>query len=170
MLARRFAAAFGILLAVVTSQLPEYAQQYRQRLGGAIDELKAIIAEFDAEAAHLSLKRSAAIARLLANSDELARLRGADVETTVERESRLERQQKAFATAGPVSQYWVLFADFDPRLGSQAYADYQPALPATSAGLLAALSGLFAGWGLTHVAAAPFRRRRLGSAASRTRI
>jgi hypothetical protein len=42
MLVGRLALFFGLLLAVAASQIPEYAQQYRQRLGGAIDELQTI--------------------------------------------------------------------------------------------------------------------------------
>lgn len=170
MLARRFAMAFGIFTALVASQLPEYTQQYRQRLGGAIDELKAILAEFDAETARLSLDRAEGIARLRTNPDELARLRGVDVETTVARDARLERQQAAFATAGPVEQYWVLTSDFDPRVGSRAYADFQPAIPVTSAGLVAGLAGLLSGWGATHLAALPLRRRRVPAGATHVRI
>lgn len=159
MLIRRFAMAIGILFAVITSQLPEYSQQYRQRLGGAIDELRAALAEFDAEAGRLSLDRSAGIARLESDRDELAQARGRDIAATAEREARLERQQTAFTTAGPLSQYWVLASQFDSRIGGRAYGDFQPAVPVTTAGLLAALSGLVAGWGLTHAAALPLRRR-----------
>ena len=33
----------GLLLGFALSQTPEFAQQYRQRLGGAIDELQRIV-------------------------------------------------------------------------------------------------------------------------------
>jgi len=45
-------------LALAGSQIPEFAQQYRQRLGGAIDELNRMIAQFDSEAAGQSLTRA----------------------------------------------------------------------------------------------------------------
>ncbi len=160
MLARRFAMAIGLMGALAASQLPEFSQQYRQRLGGAVDELKTMVAEFDAEAAKLSLGRDEGIARLLANADPLARARGADLRTAVDREARLARQQDALAQAGPVARYWVLFEDLDPRVAEQAYASYQPAVPVTSAGFLSGAAGLAAGWALTHAVAWPFRRRR----------
>ena len=160
MLARRIAAAIGLIMAVVTSQLPEYVQQYRQRLGGAYDELAAIVADFDAEAGHMSLQRDQALGRLKANPDELARARGTDLETTIGRAARLERQRTAFASAGPVSQYAVMARDFDPRLASQTYRDFQPAIPVTSAGITAGVVGLVLGWMLTHLVAWPLRRRR----------
>ena len=158
MLARRFAAAIGLIMAVITSQLPEFVQQYRQRLGGAYDELQAIIADFDAEAGRLSLGRDQAIGRLRDNADELARDRGTDIEATIRRAARLEHQRAAFAAAGPVSQYAVMIEDFDPRLASQTYRDFQPAVPVTSSGVVAGVAGLVAGWLLTHGLAWPIRR------------
>src|SRR5208337_2052173 len=44
MLARRLAVAIALIAGL------EFAQQYRQRIGGALDELRRIVAEFDAEA------------------------------------------------------------------------------------------------------------------------
>ena len=160
MLARRIAAAIGLMMAVVTSQLPEFVQQYRQRLGGAADELAAIVAEFDGEASHMSLRRDQALDRLKRNPDELARERGQDLEATVVRSDRLARQRAAFTSAGPVSQYAVMAEDFDPRLAAQTYRDFQPAVPVTSAGVTAGVAGLVLGWLLTHLAAWPLRRWR----------
>ena len=45
MILRRLAFAVSLLLGALASQLPEFAQQYRQRLGGAIDELQRIVAQ-----------------------------------------------------------------------------------------------------------------------------
>src|SRR4051794_34155941 len=64
MFLRRIAVLIGLFFAVVASQLPEYAQQYRQRLGGAIDELNALIARFDAEAAQSGMNEEQGIAHL----------------------------------------------------------------------------------------------------------
>ncbi len=160
MLRRRFALAIGLLFAVCASQLPEYVQQYRQRLGGAIEELKRIVAQFDIEAQAQSLTREQGITRLEGNVDPLVQARGIDMQTEVDRERRLETQQQAFAEAGPISQYWVLVERLDPTLASQAYAIYQPALPLTPSGFVAGAVGLVAGWAGTHVVARPFRRRR----------
>ena len=45
---RIVAVGCGLFGGIVASQGPEFSQQYRQRLGGAIDELKQVIARFDA--------------------------------------------------------------------------------------------------------------------------
>ena len=44
---RMIAGIGGLALAIVLSQFPEYAQQYTQRLGGAVDELRVITEDFD---------------------------------------------------------------------------------------------------------------------------
>jgi hypothetical protein len=58
MFARRLALAIGLIVGLIGSQGPEFAQQYRQRIGGALDELKHIVAEFDAETARERLTPS----------------------------------------------------------------------------------------------------------------
>ena len=160
MLARRFAAAVGLFLAVVFSQAPEFVQQYRQRLGGAVDELRRAIALLDAAAAAQSLSREAGIARLRTNPDPLVQARAADVQGDVERERRLAAQDEAFSTAGPVDRYWVFVARFDREIAGRAYAIYQPAVPVTAAGFVATALGFVAGYGAVRLAASPFGRRR----------
>lgn len=169
MLARRFALAIGLFGAVFASQLPEYVQQYRQRLGGAVDELKAIVAEFDAESDRLSLSRDQGIARLRSNPDQLAQERGSDIEATAAREARLERQRDAFARSGPLSQYLALLEYLDGGLARRAYADFQPAVPVTSAGFIAGVVGFLGGWAAVRALAWPLRRRRARLAEARSR-
>lgn len=159
MLARRFALAVGLLLAVALSQAPEFIQQYRQRLGGAIDELHRIVARFDEEAQGQGLTRDAGLARLRANADPLVRARGDDLQEAVDRERRLAAQDRAFAEAGPLLQYWVFAERLDPELAGRTYAIFQPAVPVTPAGFGAGAAGLALGYGGIRLAAAPFRRR-----------
>ncbi|MCW6508709.1 DUF2937 family protein [Lichenifustis flavocetrariae] len=159
MLFRRFAVAVALLVAALASQLPEFVQQYSQRLGGAIDELRSVVTQFDHDSAGQSLTRAQGIARLEDNPDPLAQGRGHDMETTVTRVERLERQRQAFAVAGPLSRYAVFAEDFDPRIAAGAYAEFEPALPVTLGGLVAALLGFAGGWLVTHGLGWPFRRR-----------
>jgi hypothetical protein len=42
---RRLALAIALIAGLLGSQGPEFAQQYRQRIGGALDELKRIVAD-----------------------------------------------------------------------------------------------------------------------------
>lgn len=159
MLFRRVAAAFGLVVAVLASQAPEFTQQYRQRLGGAIDELQAMIARFDTEASGQSLSREQGIERLKANGDPLAQGRGEALDEAVERADRLVRQRDAFRTAGPLSQYAILAEDLDAGIARQTTVDYRPAAPLTFSGLVAAVLGFFVGWLGIHLVALPLRRR-----------
>ncbi len=68
---RQLGLLFALFAAVLTSQLPEFAQQYRQRLGGAIDELQRIVDTFDRDAGSSALTRTQGIDKLSASPDPL---------------------------------------------------------------------------------------------------
>ena len=67
---RMIAGVGGLGLALVLSQFPEYAQQYTQRLGGAVDELRVITEDFDRAAAEGGLDRATALGRYEASNDD----------------------------------------------------------------------------------------------------
>ncbi len=169
MILRQLALFLGLLMGVITSQLPEYAQQYRQRLGGAIDEINRMLADFDSDAATMKLNREQGVERLAANSDPLASQRGARLREESARAERLERQLAAFQTAGPVGRLGVLAADMDPGIASRAWSSFEPAVPITMEGALLAFFGFLSGWGLVRVVGRPFRRRRVRPEASGVR-
>jgi hypothetical protein len=156
---RRIALAIGLIFALAGSQIPEFAQQYRQRLGGAIDELNRMIAEFDHEAAGESLTREQGVARLKANPDALAQQRGAAIENDVERAARLARQQEGFKLGGSLTRLASLVENFDPTTLAQAIRDYEPAVPISLEAFVVAGVALLVGWGATHLCAWPIRRR-----------
>jgi hypothetical protein len=79
LLLRTLAIGLGLIGAFLASQLPEFAQQYRQRFGGAIDELAVIVARFDAHARVNDLTRSDALTKLAQSPDGLVRRRADDV-------------------------------------------------------------------------------------------
>jgi len=54
----------GLMGAAFFAQAPEFAQQYRQRLGGAVEELRRVVVQFDADAAQYGLSRSEAMRAL----------------------------------------------------------------------------------------------------------
>ena len=159
MLARRLALAIALAAGLLGSQGPEFAQQYRQRLGGALDELRRIVAEFDAEASSHSLTPSDAVQRLEANADPLARKRGEDMDHTIARENRLEQQFQTMASAGPLKRLYVMVTDFDPQIARSALDAYEPAVPITPEALTAGGAAAVLGWATTRLVALPFRRR-----------
>jgi DUF2937 family protein len=158
-LTRRLAVAIGLLFALIGAQLPEFAQQYRQRLGGALDELNRMIAEFDQEAKSQSLDREQGLERLRRNDDPLARERAAAIDQDIDREQRLERQRQAFLEAGPVRRLVVFVENFDPTTFEHAAREFEPAAPVTTEAFVVAGAALILGWSLTHICAWPIRRR-----------
>ena len=159
MFTRRLAAAIGLLFALFGMQGPEFTQQYSQRLGGALDELKRVVSAFDADAAHQSITPVEAIARLEGNPDPLAQARGAAIENDIVRRDKLQNALDAMQGAGPVQRIAAMALDFDPSIAGDTLQNFEPAAPLTSESLLAGALALVIGWGGTHICAWPIRRR-----------
>lgn len=165
-LIRRLALAIGLVCGLVATQGPEFAQQYRQRLAGAIDELTRIVQQFETEAAEKSLTPPEAIGRLKANSDDLARERGADIESDMDRLKRLQETQAALQEPAPWKRLITMVRDFDPKTAELAWKDFEPAMPTTLEALGVGVIGAVWGWAATHLCVWPVRRRlRQGKAA-----
>ncbi len=157
---RTMVLAVGLGGAVAGSQLPEFAQQYRQRIGGAIDELKPMVQRFDADAQAVGLDRGTALSRLQQSPEPIAKGRGVATADMVARLERLEGQQQQMQNAGPFQRIAVMFEEPDPQLMSGAWHDFEPAIPTTMEGALTAGAGFLGGAGLLALISAPFRRRR----------
>ncbi|NNM71076.1 DUF2937 family protein [Enterovirga aerilata] len=147
MIGRVLALAIGLFAGLAASQAPEFAQQYRQRIGGAIDELRRVVGTFDENARAEGLSREQAIARLSGQPDRLTQRQGPAMSEIVDRLERLERQRDAVANAGPFERLVVLARGFDGQLARATYLDYEPAWPATSEGLVIGGAGFLLGWG-----------------------
>lgn len=146
MIGRILATAIGLLSALAASQAPEFAQQYRQRIGGAIDELRRVVARFDENAQASGLSRQEAIVRLEGQSEPLVQRQGPAMTEIADRLQRLERQRDAVANAAPFERLAVLARGFDPALARATYLDFEPAWPATSEGIVTGGAGFLAGW------------------------
>lgn len=140
--------ALGLLGGVIAAQGPEFAQQYAQRLGGALDELRRQVESLDADAAATGHTRDGAVDRLRGNADALVSRRGEAARYDIERLNKLTAQQQALASAsGPLSRLGVMIRDPDLPLARATYVDYQPAVPTTTDGLIAGFLGFLAAWG-----------------------
>ena len=159
MFARRLALAIAVLAGLIGSQGPEFAQQYRQRLGGALEELDRIVAEFDAEAQRENLPPAEALGRLERNADPLARRARRRHAQGDRPRPASERADRGLNSAGPLMRLYVVATNFDPQIARSTLDNYEPAEPlsfgALAAGGLAALWG----WAATLLIAWPFRRR-----------
>ncbi len=165
MIGRTIATAFGAFAAFAAAQAPEFGQQYRQRLGGALDELTRIVQRFEADAAREGLSRDQGLARLRQSPDAFARQRAEAEAATIRRQERLKLQKDVLAGAGPGVRIVSLLTEGDRELIDRTLADFEPAMPATAEGALLAAGGFAGGYGIARLlgamASAPFRRRRL---------
>jgi hypothetical protein len=157
-IARTMAVALGLVGGVAASQGPEFAQQYRQRLGGAIDELRRVVERFDGDAVANGHSREGAVDRLRTNPDNLVSRQGDAMRANIERLERLERHRQAFVEAGPFQRLVTTVRDGDVDLMRAAYQDFEPAVPATQEGIVAAAAGFLGGWSMAFLIGMMIRR------------
>ena len=161
---RMIAGIGGLGLAVVLSQFPEYAQQYTQRLGGAVDELRVITEDFDRAATEGGLDRAAALGRYEASNDDFLAGRGGSMASTFERYEDLSATLVRIEGAGPIERLQSMPDYLDTDIGRRTLESYKPAIPVTVEGILYAGGGFILGYlvlsGLWRFLALPFRRRR----------
>ncbi len=152
--------AGGIAGAVVFSQLPEFSQQYLQRLAGAVDELRLVTAAFDLTAQAAGLSREEALAQI-GGSQFAEDLRG-NISSNISRFERLQADYQALAGVDPLSRLARFWHFRDVDLARRTWEDFRPAVPVTADGAIFAGIGFAAGWlsvfGLLALLARPFRR------------
>ena len=144
-LIRTIALAAGLFGAIVGAQLPELRQQYLQRLGGAIDEVAAIVARFEADALSNQLRRDEALSKLAASTDDLVRRRGQDMIMSIERLRLLEENRQELDRSDPIGRLVYFLGHADGGLMTATISDFRPAVPTTNEGLLCAGLGFIAG-------------------------
>lgn len=154
--------ATALFCGFAASQAPEFAQQYRQRLGGAVDELGRVVRDFDRDAGNAGLDRQKAVAAMKSSDQTFIQLRGASVEAAINRYGRLSAQYADFERNGPLGRVRALIEAPDQPLLRATLDHYEPAVPTNLAGLV--MAGL--GFLLVYLVLAPLawllrpRRRR----------
>ena len=144
---RTLGLALGLLGGALAAQGPEFAQQYAQRLGGAVDELRRQVDGLEADARATGTTREGAVERLRGNPDQLVARRGEAARGDIDRLAALSAQQQAIASASsPLGRMVAVMRQPDPDLARATYRDYQPAVPTTADGVVAGLLGFVATW------------------------
>jgi hypothetical protein len=141
----------GLALAVALSQFPEYAQQYTQRLAGAVDELKAVTADFDSAATGAGLTREQALARYSHSPDSFLAGRGTSMTGTFARYTMLSATLDEVRGANAWQRFRLLPSYFDSDIGRRTLDDFKPAVPVTAEATLYAGVGLLLGYILVSV-------------------
>jgi hypothetical protein len=153
----------GLALGLVLSQFPEYAQQYTQRLGGAVDELRIITEDFDRAATTAGLTRVEALGRYAGSADTFLVDRGLSMAATFARYEHLGAALARIRAADALGRFTLLPEFLDTQIGARALADFKPAVPVTMEGFAYAGGGFLIGYMLVSALARllllPFRRR-----------
>lgn len=161
MILRALTLAGGLAGATASSQFPEFSQQYIQRLGGAVDALSGVVADFDASAAAVGLSRDDALAQMQ-GTDFLERRRK-DMTATFDRYARLRSDLDLLKSEGPFMRAYHMPKLTDPEIARAAWAEYQPAVPLNFAGAMFAAVGFVMGLAVLgivlRILSWPFRRR-----------
>jgi len=149
----------GCLGAAIASQAPEFMQQYKQRLGGAIDELATVVRHFDDDASAAGMDRASAIERYTRSADSFFVSRGTSMQTTINRWHDMSDHWRAIAGSNPFSRLPVFLSGADKELIARTWNNYKPAIPTTIEGLLYSLAGFLCSHAIFGSVMALFRRR-----------
>ena len=161
MIIRALTLVGGLIAGAGASQFPEFSQQYAQRLGGAVDALSEVVADFDASAVAEGLTRPQALEQMQGtNFIERRRL---DMERTFDRHAVLSEDLKLLKDAGPFTRAYNATRFRDGDVANAAWEAYEPAVPLNLTGAIFAGIGFLVGWvsfgAVLAVVRWPFRRR-----------
>lgn len=140
----------GLALGFGFAQFPEYAQQYEQRLGGAVDELRIIVDDFDRGAASFGLSREDALLRYALSPDDFIVDRGLSMRQILVRYDKLSADLAQLQQAGPIQRAQLLPSYLDSDVGARALENFQPGVPATGEALAWGLTGTLVGYVLLY--------------------
>lgn len=140
------ALAVALMSATATSQLPEFSQQYRQRLGGAIDALERVKLSFSADANAFGMSVSEALEYMRDSDNAFVRKRAESMALSFARLDRLKRQRQAMLSAGPFGRIVVMLEEPDRQLSSAAWKDFEPAVPVTQEAFIIGGFGFLLGY------------------------
>lgn len=145
-IARLIALSAGLFGGIILSQAPELTQQYRQRIGGALDELRVLVDSFDRQAAESRIDREQALTLYGASNEPFLQQQGETMRQTIARFETLQSQQRQLADASPMMKPLVLIEHADQAIITNAWRDFEPAVPLTLPGMVWAAAGFAAGW------------------------
>lgn len=150
--------------AILFSQLPEFMQQYLQRLGGHLDEARLALGRFRDAATQSGMTLDQLMAGAGQNPDPSMRNLGGVVRGLVARVDELAAADAALRSASAWTRPFVFAAHVDGGIARATWAIYRPAVPTTAEGLAYAGVGIIVMLALYHLAvrapiAAHFRRK-----------
>jgi len=136
--------------AVLFSQMPEFMQQYLQRLEGHLDEARLQLDRLKEAAAQSGATVDQLVANAAASADPLMQRLGILVTETSSRVTQLSVADDALRHATTLARPFVFFAHLDPAIARATLKIFRPAVPTTLEGLAYACAGMLAVLALYH--------------------
>jgi len=127
---------------VVFSQIPEFMQQYVQRLGGHLDEARRHLQQFQQAATQSGLTLDKLIGQTTVNADPAVAKLGGVMTEAVARVQTLESAQSAIQEASLWSRPFVFLQHVDTSIARATWIVFKPAVPTTLEGLVYSLAGM----------------------------
>jgi hypothetical protein len=146
-----FDRALCVMGAVIFSQMPEFMQQYLQRLGGHLDEARRQLLQFQRTAAESGLTLNQLIAETGASPDPAVAKLGDVMSGAAARVDALQTAQLALQHASLWTRPFVFLRYLDPAIAHATWTIFQPAVPTTIEGLAYALVGMLCLIGAYHL-------------------
>lgn len=166
--ARLIVVLLGFAGAAFASQAPEFAQQYRQRLNGALNELAAVVARFDRDARAEGLSVEDALRTYETVPSTFLNRRGASVRFDRDRLERLSFHADNLEQIEPLWRPLLIAREADGDLLTGTLRQYEPAIPLGAAGAAYGGIGFLAGGILGAAMVGAARRVRVRRKAVRT--
>jgi hypothetical protein len=139
---RLFDRVLCALGAAVFSQLPEFMQQYLQRLEGHLDEARLQLDHFKQAAAQSGMTLDQLVVGAAQNPDPAMGRMGAVVHDLAVRVDQLAAADAALRAAGIWRRPFVFAANLDPGIARATWAIFRPAFPTTVEGIFYAALGM----------------------------
>lgn len=139
-----------VLGAILFSQVPEFMQQYLQRLGGHLDEARRQLAVFQQTAAQAGLSLDQFISQTGSNPDTSVARLGGVMSGTAERVSSLQSAHDALLHSALWERPFIFVRHLDVQIARATGAVYQPAVPTTPEGIVYAVAGMLMILALYH--------------------
>jgi hypothetical protein len=132
--------------ALIFSQLPQYLQQYTQRLGGHVVEARLQVEQLQLLAARSGKSLPQYIHKFIASHDLDFAQQGEWMQQLVDRYTELSLAWEALINATPFTRLYACLSHFQSDVAKAVLAIFQPAIPMTAEAGAYALIGAVLGW------------------------
>ena len=137
---------FVVAGALVFSQAPVFFQQYTQRLGGHVSELRRQVSLLQSNAALSGKSLAEYVQKFVGSQDPDFSLQGNAMEQMLSRYTELRQAYEALLQAPPLSKPLVFLKDLQPDVAQLTLSDFSFGLQFTPEALAYALAGIVFGY------------------------